>query len=652
MLLVNDRGDSDPEEGDPMEGVYYRDERYLKKLTLKLNGLRPEPIAVRSTPLSLVYLYEVPRGVKVRREQFISRARLKERLSVLRGGPVEVEIEVTPSFEDVFEVRGFFPERPLRRKIVHKASQGRLSFAYEGRDGLIREVTMSSSPTLKAEGTRLRGVCEGSLEITVVLRREKATDPDDPRSNLRKWLSLTPSLRFGRPTLNVLYLKATLDIFSLLLDPNTSLMVNAGAPSFLNPFGRDSIIVAFQLLPFVPDVARSVLRFLAKRQGTRVDRRSEEEPGKIMHELRYGELTLSGMLPFNPYYGSVDSTPLFLWLYSEYVKWTGDLELGRELYPHALAALKWIINYGDMDGDGLVEYTPGLLANKGWKDSPQSVFHSDGSLANPPIALIEVQGYVHAAIRSFEEAVKLLGLEPPVDARRLADKVSRLVEEKFWSPRLRYYGMALDGEKKVTEVVTSNPGHLLWTGTLREGRVGAVAKVLLDGDLLWTGYGIKTLAWGQPHHDEVSYHNGSVWPHDNAIIALGLSRYGFKREAAEIAKGLIDAAKAMPDLSMPECFSGTKRSLGPPKPLGCAPQAWSAGSLFMLLISWLNPSLNVEEGELLLEPWLPRWVEGLKISGFKVWGESLSLEVKGWADSTQLRVEGGRKLRVSVLNAR
>jgi len=626
--------------GEGREGFYYRDERYLSGFVISFKGLHIGEVRTISEPFSLKYLYELSDGTRIRRVQRIGKATFTDEVKLLTNKPLPMEVKITPSFEDVFEVRGFLKPPPLPKLIKVRELRGGLEISCRCRDGILRRVMISFPQSFKVKGLKLEGTCKDGLTFVVRAGVSAKEGHGSLSISLAKWLNLIPSVKSGDAFLNALFVRSAIDIFKLLLDPDGCLMVNAGAPDYLNPFGRDSLIVGFQLLPFVPEVAKYVLKFLARYQGRKVNKRNEEEPGKIMHELRFGELTSAGIAPFNPYYGSVDSTPLFLWLYSEYLKWTADLKLAKELYPNALEALNWIMSYGDADGDYLVEYVPGLLINKGWKDSPNSIFHSDGSDLTPPIALVEVQGYVYSALKSFNEVVEYFGLRrPDVDLDYLVRELGKLIKRKFWSAKLSYYGIALDGDKKLAEVISSNPGHLLWAKAISLEDARRVAKVILDEELLWTGFGVKTLAWGELRHDEYSYHNGSVWLHDNAIIALGLSSYGLKGEASTISDGLLSVIKSLGVLSLPEYLSGNRLSKGTPTPLGCTPQAWSAGSLFMLLTSWLNPTVSLEGGELTLDPWLPKVVRGLtRIRRFKFRGKLLNIVIKGVGVDTEINL--------------
>ncbi|MBX6342202.1 MAG: amylo-alpha-1,6-glucosidase, partial [Thermomicrobiaceae bacterium] len=363
----------------------------------------------------------------------------------------------------------------------------------------------------------------------------------------------------------------------------------AGLPWFLAIFGRDAIVASWQTFLLGPRAAQGTLEALAAYQAEADDAFRDAEPGKIPHEIRFGELAVSGAIPHAAYYGSIDATPLWVALLGEYLRWTGDLPLVERLLPAAERAVAWIDRHGDLDGDGLLEYrrrSSWGLENQGWKDSSDSVRFADGRLAEPPIALVEVQGYAYAAKQTLADLYETVGrVEDGARLRAEARELRRRIHDAFWLPREGYYALALDGRKRPVDSVTSNPGHLLWAGAVEEPYAGMVAERLLAPDL-FTGWGVRTMSAEMAAYSPISYHNGSVWPHDNALIVAGLRRYGYDVAASAIAEGLIAATRWFDEHRLPELFCGYDRRRTPfpvNYPVACAPQAWAAGSVVLLV---------------------------------------------------------------------
>jgi glycogen debranching enzyme len=402
----------------------------------------------------------------------------------------------------------------------------------------------------------------------------------------------------------------------------------AGLPWFMTAFGRDSLITSYQALPFVPQMARATLRALAARQGTEQDDFRDEEPGKILHEIRFGELSMRSELPYSPYYGSADATPLFLIVLDELERWTGDADLVRELEPNARAALEWIDRDGDRDGDGFVEYErrnrESGLRNQCWKDSWNSILFSDGRLAETPIATCEIQGYVFDAKRRAARLAERFWGDTAL-AERLRDDAEALrarFERDFWLEERGHYALALDRHKEPVDSLTSNIGHLLWSGIASEERAAATAERLRAPEL-FSGWGVRTMATEEAGYSPVAYHNGTVWPHDNSLIAHGLARYGFRQQAGRICVSLLEAATGFEN-SLPEVFAGYDIDLTrfPVEfPTACQPQAWAAASPLLFLRTLLG--MEPRAGQLESDPSLPEeigWLELDNVPGR--WGRT------------------------------
>ncbi|HEX6101582.1 MAG TPA: amylo-alpha-1,6-glucosidase, partial [Alphaproteobacteria bacterium] len=554
-----------------------------------------------------------------------------------RPQTLTVRFRFDADFADLFEVRG---AHRARRGSLSKfrRTEGSVQFSYLGLDGIQRQTSIGFEPApqyLDCGEARMELELAPGASRAVFAEVSCADAPEEPKPRQRFLLSLRrrrseqaryaagrTRLESDNAVLNEVLERATADLAMLTTQTPSGPYPYAGVPWFSTPFGRDGAITALFLLWIDPDLAKGVLRFLARTQALAQKPEADAEPGKIMHEMRSGEMAQTGEVPFGLYYGSVDSTPLFVILAGQYWRRTGDLETIAALWPNIEAALGWIDRYGDLDGDGLAEYAAkserGLL-NQGWKDSTDSIFHADGALAEGPIALIEVQAYVHQARRAGAVLARKLGHAALADSlQRSAEALRRLIDERFWVSELGSYALALDGRKRPCKVRSSNAGHALFGGVASMERAESLARSLLSRES-FSGWGIRTIAEGQARYNPMSYHNGSVWPHDNAMIALGLAEYGLTAEAARLLSGLFEAARRFELRRLPELFCGfpRRRHAGPTAyPVACAPQAWSSAAPFALLQACLGLSFAPDEGEVRFHrPRLPEFLDRLAIRG-------------------------------------
>ncbi len=642
------------------QGLYFGGTRFLSRLEFNVNDRRPlllnsnvqEDNALMVVDLTLPDLYQddvlvIRKGtVHLFRSKLLWQGRCYEHVALHNYGgvPVSFELEWTfnADFRDVFEVRG--ARRPRRGRLLPCENRDRtLILGYWGLDDVLRETQIEFSRTPQWEdGYKARIACElspgGSDDIYVTMSCRTGSDSDSSalpgvgyRRALRAHRALLKARRRGRAAVftsneqfNDWLNRSAADLHMLTSNLDTGPYPYAGTPWFSTPFGRDGLVTAMQTLWLEPDLARGVLAFLAAWQADEEDPAIEAEPGKILHEMRGGEMAALGEVPFARYYGTVDATPLFVWLAGMYYRRTGDRDFVASLWPHVERALAWIDHYGDSDGDGFVEYAchcANGLVQQGWKDSDDSVFHADGSDAPWPIALCEVQAYVYEARREAAVLARVVGrYDYAAVLEQQAESLKRHFNEVFWCEEIQTYALALDGLKRPCKVRTSNVGHVLATGIADETLARRAVRTLLSRDS-FNGWGVRTVAKGEARYNPMSYHNGSVWPHDCGFTAAGIARYGRKEDVLAVMTGLFDASICLDLHRLPELFCGFNRLRGQGPtlyPVACRPQAWASGAVFHVLQSSLGLVFSPEKPQLrFFHPRLPDYLHRLEITNLR-----------------------------------
>lgn len=507
---------------------------------------------------------------------------------------LSIELIYASDFADLFEVRGWQDVKRSHISIQADNQEVRLTYTAEDQLHFATHLCFSHQPEqLKPDRAlfRLSLAPKETLELVCCVKIINPLEPNLPIE--LDYLAWSKKLGVQLDNLNLEHRKvmaqSITDLRALLLQTHQGLIPAAGIPWYVTAFGRDSLLTAYMMLPYYAEVAKGTLRYLASKQGRQYDAFHAEAPGKILHEVRYGELSRTNKVPFSTYYGTVDATVLFLLLLHRLYQTTHDTSMLKELQPNWEATLTWMQNDGDIDKDGFIEFKgsePGKgLVVQSWKDSHDSLSHADGSLAQGNIAVSEVQGYAYAAYLAASEFYKELHNQAQAQHyQEKAEILKKLFHKVFWLEDLQTYAMALDGDKQPLRVHNSNAGHLLWTGIVPEEIAPNLVKTLMS-DTLWTGWGIRTLGKHEVRYNPVSYHNGSVWPHDTALAAAGMQRYGFRQEAKKIRDALFDLAASQQDYRLPELIAGYKRSSSPPVPypVACRPQAWDAAALIYLL---------------------------------------------------------------------
>jgi glycogen debranching enzyme len=660
-------------------GLFYREMRHLSRLVLRLKDgalqllsssiqLDNAVLAVDLTnaEMAVAGSKPLPRGtLHFYRSNFVWGNSCYQGLKISNYAPEPIAIDLILEFEadfaDIFEVRGV-PRKRRGQLLEPRVGEASVDLGYLGLDGLRRETRVELSrppsainaqqmeiPIRLAPGEQtnltIHLQCKtGDETIGFATEREAADQLAVRGSEIAKVEIETSNQQF-----NDWVHRSLVDLRMLVATTSEGMYPYAGVPWYSTVFGRDGLITGLEYLWVCPQVAKGVLSHLAATQATEADQSQDAEPGKILHEARQSEMARLGEVPFGRYYGSVDSTPLFVLLAAAYFKRTGDRELIARIWPNIERALHWIDRYGDRDGDGFVEYdrlTPQGLLQQGWKDSQESIFHADRSIANGPIALCEVQGYVHAAKREIADVFRVLGgFERAQELRREAELLKKRFHDAFWCEEISTYAVALDGNKQRCQIRSSNAGQTLFSGIVSEKHVDKIIAELRSQNY-FSGWGIRTIAAGEARYNPMSYHNGSVWPHDNALIAYGLSGANNKALAGEILTGLFDASIFLESHRLPELFCGfAKRDGIAPTlyPVACAPQAWAAGAVFLVLQACLGMEiLAVDRVLRFVHPMLPKSIPNVRIRGLQVGSAVLDLELT--RDHETVRVSESRRI--------
>jgi glycogen debranching enzyme len=647
------------------DGLFYEGTRFLSRLELRLEGRRPLLLSSAVSPDNAMFVAHLTNPdldlatttpfrrdtVHVQRSLVLWRGQLHQelRLRSYHPAPITLRLQVSfaADFVDIFEVRG--SRRAKRGELAPPSidEPDAVVLGYRGLDGVSRRTRLSFTPRPNAvDGSNadyavvlapgaettlhLAASCESGEQRAAPVSFASATR--GTRGELERNAGRGCVVRTSNQDFNEWIERSSADLAMMTTETPSGLFPYAGVPWFCCPFGRDGIITSFETLWMDPELARGVLRFLAATQATESDATRDAEPGKILHEARRGEMAALREIPFGRYYGSADATPLFVLLASEYWRRTDDVATIEQLWPNVRRALAWIEQFGDADRDGFVEYAPRLpsgLHHQGWKDSEDAISHTDGTLAEGPIALCEVQAYVYAALLGASTLADLLGLGSDASAWR--DRATALrvrFNEKFWLDELGTYALALDGDKRPCAVRASNAGHCLFAGVADPSRASRVADALLAGTS-YSGFGVRTLDAREARYNPMSYHNGSVWPHDNALIAAGFARYDMRRRACELLTGLFHASRPLGLHRMPELFCGFPRdeSDGPTLyPVACLPQAWSAGAVFLLIAAAIGIAVDGPGRRVLFtRSVLPDYVDWLQVRGLAVSGATLDV---------------------------
>jgi glycogen debranching enzyme len=671
-------GDIHPH-GKKLHGIYHQGTRFINKLELRINGHRPlilsssikENNQVLSVDLTNPAFEDcnLPENIlHISRSQFIRNGVFYEELLFNNYGSEPCSLNVTLSFgsdfKDIFEIRG------IERKVEHPKHElihedGRIIFDYKGLDEIHRRTEVD----FECDGFEVkRNIYIFRLHLEPqqkhLIRYSIFFNAGDTKLDTVQYTEIRKAMEEERQTSHRIFAnietsneqfnhwleRSKADLLSLLSQTRFGKYPYAGVPWYNTAFGRDGIITAMETLWLAPEISKDVLRFLAQWQAKELIPEQDAEPGKILHETRSGEMANTGEIPFGRYYGTIDATPLFIMLAGMYYERTGDRETIQQIWPNIKMALYWIDNYGDLDGDGFVEYihkAENGLTNQGWKDSFDSVMYENGDLCEPPIALCEVQGYVYAA-KKYGSILSSV-FDDSDEAQKLwkeAETLKKKFNEQFWDAELGCYVLALDGSKKPCRVVSSNAGQCLFTGIVEEDKVRMLADTLMHRNM-FSGWGIRTLSAAEKRYNPMSYHNGSIWPHDTALIAYGLSLYGYQKEALKILDALFSASLFIELQRLPELYCGFNRKAneGPTAyPVACSPQAWSVAVVCILMQSFLRIHINAINKTIIFDkPQMPEYIDKISVSNLKIEGQELIFHAHRHANDVSFNVDAKPK---------
>jgi glycogen debranching enzyme len=686
FMLTDARGDMPLSEQET--GLYWRGTRFLRVCDLFVEGLPMVALShsisdeVGSCQIDLTNPFlplAQERGVyqgmiHVRRQIDVRSHQMTQTFLVTNYGSEQVDVRLGlktgADFRDIFEVRGM--ERPARGELLPpQVERDEVVFRYHGLDGIERKTRVLLDPPadrMVSDGLfwQLQLARDETIQIRVTATvNETALDGTESHTDTLEsaWeLATTPVALPLVKSDNVFFdrvlARGMHDLVMMCSPTAEGPYPYGGIPWYVCPFGRDALITSLEFLPWFPDVARGTLAFLIAHQGSKVDPFTEEEPGRILHEYRRGEMANCREIPFIPYYGTIDATPLFLILFEAYIRWTNDVDFLKTHWSSAETAAQWMRQYGDRDGDSFLEYAKTEetgLVNQGWKDSWDSISYRDGRLSEPPVALCEVQGYAYAAYRAVSYLAGRLGLQQEERQWRSAAHTlqANFLRDFWWADEGTLY-LALDGQKQPCDVVASNAGHCLWTGIVPDELGETVADRLIAPDM-YTKWGIRTLSEREHRYNPMSYHNGSVWPHDTALVGSGFARIGRKKQASELLGHLYGVSLYYEGARLPELFCGFKRreGFGPTRyPVACSPQSWAAGAPFLLLGSLLGFEPEAERNRLMLrQPVLPDWLDRLDLHGLQLAGRSAHLRFMRIGKDTAVTVTGDMGIDVHVLPA-
>lgn len=671
------------------QGIYHNGMRFLSRLELNINDTRPLLLSASPREDNQVLVVDLTNpdlrideqqplkqdNIHIQRLKFLWQSKYHEKIRLLNFGQdtakFELEIHFQADYTDIFEIRGITRDEKGKRFPVRQ-EDGNMIFSYLGRDEIKREtkIVFSPQPVFVDHKTACFDVelppkypveIEIEIAFTEGDQKIKTTGFEKARSAMNVYMERAHQYCAGIFTSNDQFNdwinRSKSDLITMTTQTPYGLYPYAGVPWFSTPFGRDGIITAMECLWVEPELAKGVLQYLAHTQAREFNDFEDAEPGKIFHETRGGEMANLKEIPFKMYYGTIDATPLFISLAGAYLERTNDVATIENIWPHIKRALHWIDHYGDLDGDGFLEYKTKSakgLTNQGWKDSQDSVSHKDGELASDPIALCEVQGYVYdAKVRAAEIAGILGDPELQEHLRQEAKNLKAKFNEMFWSEEKQTYVLALDGEKRQCDVVSSNAGHCLFSGIATRERARIVGEKMME-ETMFSGWGIRTLAEDESRYNPMSYHNGSVWPHDNAMIAQGFARYGLMAEASQTLTGIYETALFMPGKRLPELLCGFPRVKGKAPtlyPVACSPQAWAVGAVFMLLQACLGMQINAAKNCITFaHPTLPSFLNDITITNLRLNNKQIVLQIRRNTEGIEaLVLSPGTNVEVKIL---